>query len=108
MFRLTGPRMPKCRVKLPSSRRGHYPPDSILQVVHLVALPGRSDRKSLKLLDLEFANSIALAPGRRKLTIFDRSRTTRRPASTRYAPFPESRLTLQISQRKPFRFQQGG
>jgi hypothetical protein len=44
-----------------SSQRGHYPPDSILQVVHLVALPGRSDRKSLKLLDLEFANSIKLA-----------------------------------------------
>jgi hypothetical protein len=41
-----------------SSQRGHYPPDSILQVVHLVALPGPSDRKSLKLLNLEFANSI--------------------------------------------------
>jgi hypothetical protein len=41
-----------------SSQRGHYPPDFILQAVHLVALHGRSDRKSLKLLDLEFANSI--------------------------------------------------
>jgi len=44
-----------------SSQRGHYPPDSILQAVHLVALPGRSDRKSLKWLDLEFANSIQRA-----------------------------------------------
>ena len=46
-----------------SSQRGHYPQDSILQVVHLVALPWRSDRKSLKLLDLEFANSILFPKG---------------------------------------------
>jgi len=49
-----------------------YPPDSILWAVHLVGLPGCSDRKPLKLLDLEFANSIApvrqWAPARRKLT----------------------------------------
>src|SRR5262249_45837686 len=33
------------------------------QVVHLVALPGRSDWKLLKLLDLEFASSIRRAEG---------------------------------------------
>jgi hypothetical protein len=40
-----------------------YPPDSILWAVHLVGLPGCSDRKPLKLLDLEFANSILPTEG---------------------------------------------
>jgi len=30
-------------------------------MIHLVALPGRSDRKPMKLLDLEFGNSITVA-----------------------------------------------
>jgi hypothetical protein len=42
-----------------------YPADSILQAVHLVVLPGCSNWKSLKLLDLEFANSILLTKGSR-------------------------------------------
>jgi hypothetical protein len=35
-----------------------YPPDSILRAVHLVVLHGYSNWKLLKLLGLEFANSI--------------------------------------------------
>src|SRR5262249_18657600 len=35
-----------------------YPADSILRAVHLVVPPGYPDWKPLKLLDLEFANSI--------------------------------------------------
>jgi hypothetical protein len=43
--------------------RSHiYPADSILRAVHLVVLPGYPDWKPLKLLDLEFANSIKLLP----------------------------------------------
>jgi len=40
-----------------------YPADSILRAVHLVVPLGRSDRKPMKLLDLEFANSIHSAEG---------------------------------------------
>jgi hypothetical protein len=35
-----------------------YPADSILRAVHFVVPPGYPDWKPLKLLDLEFANSI--------------------------------------------------
>jgi hypothetical protein len=38
-----------------------YPADSILRAVHLVVPPGYPDWKPLKLLDLEFANSITVA-----------------------------------------------
>jgi len=38
-----------------------YPADSILRAVHLVVPPGYPDWKPLKLLDLEFANSIEMS-----------------------------------------------
>ena len=42
-----------------------YPADSILRAVHLVVPPWRPDWKSLKLMDLEFANSIPAPEGTR-------------------------------------------
>jgi hypothetical protein len=40
-----------------------YPADSILRAVHLVVPPGYPDWKPLKLLDLEFANSVRPTEG---------------------------------------------